>query len=321
MSFLPLSLIILSILSSPAQLSENIPQFKAKDINGQLIGEHIWQDKFSLFLFFDPSRLNHKAILKYAQVLLNRYRPHNLTIIGISSANEERLKQIQRLCDLTFPLVADLSHQIYGQFNLGRCCGATVFALPNGNIIFKANILISPENLRQLVEKNLLGKIDYEFSGMSWNSLYKPGDIFPDQQVFDMAANKHHSLSSLAKDILIITFLSSFCSSCNHGERLKTLQRLGDHLRSRIILGFLEPFEAHDVRQLETYVKSDFRKYIFKNIFSDDQIYITDEKLKCEPWTIVISKDRKVLFAEIPGQTESEISSAIKNISESANHF
>jgi hypothetical protein len=44
---------------------------------------------------------------------------------------------------------------------------------------------------------------------------------------------------------------------------------------------------------------------------SDDNIYITDDRLKCDPWTIVVDKNGSVLWVELPGISENIVETEV----------
>ncbi|MBE3145171.1 MAG: hypothetical protein IMZ61_14825 [Planctomycetes bacterium] len=81
----------------------------------------------------------------------------------------------------------------------------------------------------------------------------------------------------------------------------------------RCYLAFLQPFEPQDIHDIEVRFSLPFDKYIFKNFLSDNNIYLTSEAKRCDPWTIVIDRDRTILFAESLGSTESQL---IKDIAD-----
>jgi len=137
------------------------------DINGNQLDLSRTKNKTVLLLFFDPSNSQHKGILVYAQVLNNKYKNLGLEIIGLASKERKVIKQLSEY--FSFPLILDKEKNIHNQFKIGDCCGGTVLLDQKGEIKFRTHrVLLSKENLRQIVEKELLGNISYDFEQASF---------------------------------------------------------------------------------------------------------------------------------------------------------
>lgn len=290
---------------------KSLPKFKFFDIHGNEINNNYCKEKFNIFIFFNPSILTHKMLIKYAQIIFDRYQKNNLNIIGISFSEINEALIIKNICSIKFPLIADSNGYIHRLFKKQDCCGGFLFTYPDGNLIFDSNILPNEESFRQLVEKNIVGSIDYNFENYVCNYSFKKGDIFPDQLIINTLNGEIIKLSEITNSLLIMTFFTSFCSSCRQYDRINTLLKIKKKWKDFIILGFLEPFELKDVREIPNITRIPFKKFIFKNFLSNDQIYVTDDKLKPNPWTIIIDETRRIIFVERPMMTEMELLKAI----------
>jgi hypothetical protein len=78
-----------------------------------------------------------------------------------------------------------------------------------------------------------------------------------------------------------------------------------------IAVFFLEPFTAEDVFSIKNHKRVKFDTFLIPNFMSDDNIYIRDDRLKCDPWTIVVDKNGSVLWVELPGISENIVETEV----------
>ncbi len=280
------------------------------DIKGKRIEISNRENKVLALLFFKPSVTKHKALLAYAQIVYNRYKDKGLVIFGITEKKENIGENLEST--ITFPLIADSSKKIFQNFNIRDCCGGTVIINRNGKIKFNTSSLVNPETLRQLIELEVLGKIFYDFPAPKGQTLFVKDKKAPNVELKEVYSKWVRNFSSFRDKNLIVTFLSSVCSVCRTGSRVKNLIKLREILRKRkkeakVILVFFKPFDEKDIAEWESHIEMPFDKYISAGIFTDEEIYITDESHKTDPLTIVINNTGKVVFAESRRMSETQL--------------
>lgn len=234
-------------------------------------------------------------------------------------ASKER-KVIKQLSEyFSFPLILDKEKNIHNQFKIGDCCGGTVLLDQKGEIKFRTHrVLLSKENLRQIVEKELLGNISYDFepAEQTFFSLHqKVQEII----LYDIQSNTKMNFADFKEKFLIVTFFSSVCRTCASGSRIISLASLikglkKEHRRDdyKILLIFMSPFNNNDIKEWKKSTLMPFSKFISsQDIFSDEEKYITDSSKKSDPLTIVLNEKREVVFLEKP-QMKNEL--VMKNI-------
>ncbi|MGB9905793.1 MAG: peroxiredoxin family protein [Candidatus Saccharicenans sp.] len=303
-------ILFFSCLLNPISENFNHEQIIGNNLNGQ----------YKLFLLFDPKNLAHRFSIMYAQILWFRLKTFHLSVIGISTGNTEDAEEAQRLCRISFPVIQEREVKFIKKHNLNGCCGATMLVGPEQEIIFKENELLQSDLLRQLIERYL--DID-EISKTPpfWHPPFFENQIIPDFTLYEINGQKK-SLSDSLKKLNILTFFSSYsyCRTCKHMNRLETLQKIYMNSIDNMFIGifFMEPFSTDDIKLIKSHQVLNFDTYLIQNFMPEDNIYITEENLKCDPWSVLIDNDRVVIWTEYPGLTEERI---IKEITEKIKNF
>ena len=295
-------------------LSASHAQIAIKDISGHFISFDNIRGRYLLVLVFNPANLGHRLSLMYAEVLSKKLPSIPLTILGISTGDIGKTLAAKKLCKISFPLSLDWP-KMFIDNELTGCCGATILFDQDHKIIFRDNDVLTPDLLRQLLLRQL--NIDERLlqGPIIWDPPFLKGDIFVDFPVLEIADGKTKKLYNKLKKINLFTFFSSFsfCSNCKHNNRLETLDKiaaLNDH-DLFIAVFFLEPFTAEDVFSIKKHKRVKFDTFLIPNFMSDDNIYITDDRLKCDPWTIVVDKNGSVLWVELPGISENIVETEV----------
>jgi hypothetical protein len=82
-----------------------------------------------------------------------------------------------------------------------------------------------PENLRQLIEKEMTGKINYSQRSLGQSPFMVDRPV-PHIELSLPNSNQYISLDHYGEDYLVVTFFSSLCSMCNTGKRVESLMAL-----------------------------------------------------------------------------------------------
>jgi hypothetical protein len=250
---------------------------------------------------------------------MNKLGSHGLEIIAVGRNNAERLGAFFATGVFSIPIIFDHKNKISKLFKIDACCGGTIVSGRDGVIRFRLGSVAEKEDIRQLVEKELIGSITYDFETprrfTNLDLTGKPLNIV----LRDQQSGYQRGLETFYEDYLVITFFSSICGPCKSGRRLETLKRLQRGSRkwmrsSRILTVFGLPFDEADIKEWEKTIDIPFAKFISDDIFTDNHKYITDDTLKVEPFTIVLDKNRRPIFVEELGMTEDLIHDVIFQI-------
>jgi len=320
---LGLLFVLLFITQFAFNENNNVDVFslRFKDVKNNVLDLSKIENKVTLFLFFNPSNTSDKEKLAYAQVLYNKYNSNGLEIIGISNGSSNTSLELLEYGNFLFPFISDKDKKIHEKFDIRECCGGTILLNQKKEVKFKISNLLNKENLRQLVEKEIFGKTSYTFSSINYqnrNNRFK--QILPKHSLLDITSYEIRTLENFSSYPLVMTFISSFCSRCRSGERIKTLMQLEKMLldkkiKAKLILVFFKPFNERDIHEWENYTEMPFDKYIsLEKIFSDEEEYVTDSSQKTDPLTILMMDNKKIEFIENVGMKEIEICKEIEKI-------
>ena len=298
--------------------SETEVKLKAAGIDGELIDSSEMKNKVILILFFDPLQTNQKSIILYARVLQNIFRNKGLAVIGVSLKEKKITSEFHREGKFSFPFIADEDGNICSQFGVSDCCGGTLLIDKQGKTKFYSRILSPAEDLRQLVEKELTGRVTYEFKLLKQPDVFKLNQTVPDLVLLGINSSRPSRFLDFPNTFLVVTFFSSMCGTCKTGQRMKTLLKMRETLPGdvEIFLVFFKPFNMNDITEWEKSVYMPFEKFFTDDFHTDEENYITDSSYKTDPLTIVLDREKKAIYIEEPGEKETLVlSNILKTIS------
>jgi hypothetical protein len=292
--------------------------FDAIDVSGNIVkvpdGESV-----HLLLFLDPLKTSHKRILAYAQVVYTKYESKQFKVFAICTRRKEISRQIFNYGRFTIPFIPDNEKKIHDVFNIPDCCGGTVLLDKSGRVKFISKTLLNSENLRQLTEKNILGKINYDFQPPKKGDLFKLNHLFPDLDIREVTSNSPIALDSQRGEYFIITFFSSLCNSCKTGRRIITLKSLDKRIKDKgaqviTLVAFFKPYDRKDIEGWDKEIQIPFEKFIAEDIYTNEEKYINDENLVLDPFTVLVNNNKNIVFIEKNGMSERDIFSGILTI-------
>lgn len=198
------------------------------------------------------------------------------------------------------------------------CCGGLIFANFNEGIKFTSDYLISEEKLRQIMEKYILGEINYDFTFPGEQTVFVYGHSAPQIKLLNLERNQNIMINKIENENMILTFFASFCGICKTGKRIQMLSELKSDLMEnesnpKIIVIFQKPFDRQDVEEITEKISIPFELYLSDNILPAEQEYITDDRYKNNPLTVVIKKG-EVIFVEKMEMTENDILNHIRSL-------
>jgi hypothetical protein len=276
-----------------------------------------------LLLFFNPSTTTHKATLFYSQVLKQKHNKEGFEVIRVSKTGKEKvwLKEFCERSEINFPVVLDSQNELHQMYNVSNCCSATVF-LANNKVKYRFDNILSPGNLRQLVEKEIIGKINYQMEPIPQNVFFV-GQTSPNIDLFTLGTKNKSDLYQLRQstesDHLIVTFFSSLCGFCKTGKRVATLIALNEQLKSqnkkyKFAMVFMAPLDLDDVLEMRKAFDIPFEQYNSRYLFTDKEKYLTESSIKKDPFTVILNKSNKIIYIEEDDINEREFSNRLSKI-------
>ena len=173
--------------------------------------------------------------------------------------------------------------------------------------------------MRQLVEKELLGKIEYNFNDTPKSEAFKlnnPAPLIPLQEVL---SDEILNFNNFGEDYILATFFSSMCTTCKTGRRVTMMKDIEgeldrNHIQSKSILVFFRPFDKYDIEKWGKAIDMPFDQFIADDLFSNEERYVTDDSVVPDPFTVVLDKKRNVIFVEPVNELESDLAAAVLKI-------
>jgi len=276
----------------------------------------IWKNissRYQVFLIFDPNNLDHRIVMRYASCLFHLLKDMSVDFIGISTGNFDVTMEAKRICSISFPIILEKDVDFMKKNNLITCCGATILVDPENTVIFRDDQLLPPALLSQLLERqlNMEKRI---FDQAIWIPPFLRGDILNNFPITKVKNEENSHLTLSMKNINIITFFSSFslCPECRHIKRLETIRKISEEDYSDMLyigICFLEPFTIRDIRKILNNLPFEvpFESFTTQNFMPCENILIIDDRLKCDPWTIITDNQGRVIWSEETGRTEKDL--------------
>lgn len=233
-----------TLWETPLANGDKLPEIVGRDISTSKavkLANNSWQ----LLMYYDKDSAFDTGKAKYVDLLVNKYGQRNFSAVGIITVNCQRLKALAVQHELSYPLILDEKQRIAHLLGLGNHMHATFVADPNGIIRFATTAPhIEEEDLRQLVEKFLLGTVTYPDSTMGQN--LRVGDSFPSLLMEEIGSGKLVSLDEQAKRAyhlyVIFTADCPQCSLSSYLHSLESLRRLSESRGQQVMAIFSSRF-------------------------------------------------------------------------------
>jgi peroxiredoxin len=243
-----LNLIVLSLIwhtyrarseqqdSHPRHLvyGERSPTATAHSITGQEVGLP-QPSEYTIILFFDPHRAHgpDTRLIKYANVLYDRYRQQGLNCVTIAHSRGEELSEWASVHKLSYPLVADERGDLHERFLFSQEAGGTLIVDTDGVVRFSYHALVDPDLLRQLTEKFLLGQVNVALSRVD-PTVFQPGRQFPEIETLDLRKGVPVRLNPAMMRQRTVVVFTADCASCQLNHYISQIKlEQGGSLQSR----------------------------------------------------------------------------------------
>lgn len=165
---------------------------------------------YFLLYFFRPPHFNHLPAIKYSQVLLKRFHRDSLSVFAITDSGPGETSTLVESESLTLPILHDPHGTFRSLFRVPEPYEHTFLVTGNGNVKFSMAGVPPEDLIRQLVEKYILGKVDYTAGTASLG--YRIGQSLKSLRAMAVADGSTTDL--LLRDTKLILIPGS-CTSCD----------------------------------------------------------------------------------------------------------
>ncbi len=174
--------------------------------------------KLTLTVFLPAGSLTNRV--RYLAAVDRVHKRNGLRTVAVVPGNHSTAEWYQQFVRLPFEIIGDEHLDIHMAFRVSPPHGHTAVALfdGEGRVKFHAFEIPEEDEVRQVVEKYLLGQVDYEYRTRRSSALV-PGQPLPVTSLKFVAGVRSRSSSeSLDASERILVFLPRGCSSCQMGQ-------------------------------------------------------------------------------------------------------
>ena len=202
----------------------------------QQVGRH---DSFSprdhiLLYFVRPSHFSHLKPIKYGNVLLQRYNSRGLRVFLVTDAQQNEVEIMVEREALTIPVLYDRNSVLRLLLRAPDYYEHTFLLTSEGKVVFSLAGAPSEDLTRQIVEKYVVGKIDYSHDSAQQH--YRIGETLPNIRVASVASGPVQDLAPRDAEVVLI---SARCTSCQlhaYMQRYRELAGASTHSKPRFLV-------------------------------------------------------------------------------------
>lgn len=187
---------------------EGFPYDSAVDYKGERVN---WDKRWALFIFSKIDSYEGIRNITYANVLSRRFESAGLVVVAfVAGSSRPQLQTLVESSGLSYPIVTDNDGTWGNRLALNEHPFGIFLINPQRKIQFTST-RAEPDDLRQLVEKYMVGSIDYAPPGGV--PPLKAGQKLPPVLLEDLLGHRQVRLEEL-KDKTIVIFTAR-CPSCS----------------------------------------------------------------------------------------------------------
>lgn len=193
-----------------------MPEWRAESIEGrELSAVSYFGGHLGILLYAD--RLPSPPLLRYLEVLWQRYRDHGAglrVLLAVAPEHFEFGPVEEAAARLSFPVAGDSDGRLRRTLGLAKHADRSFLVGADGTVALSAAGILGREELRQHVEKHLLGQIEYETSPVT---LLGPQALLPAWEVrrFEGQLAGEPQPYTPAAGTTVVALTAELCAACN----------------------------------------------------------------------------------------------------------
>lgn len=176
-----------------------------------------------LLYFFRPGHFQHLKSIKYGEVLRQRHADNGLEVFGVTDAQPGEVERLRAGESLSLPVLYDKGAFLGRLLRVQESYEHTFLINPNGEVVFSLDGAPQEDLIRQIVEKYVAGKIDYEV--IQANQVYKVGQPLSALRVAPLSGGSDFDLEARNIELILI---SARCTSCQLNSYVKWYHQMAD---------------------------------------------------------------------------------------------
>ena len=230
---------------SPLEYGDRVHQNalqRALDEGGY--GDQLNSHKYLLLYFLPSSDFQDLKSIKYGELLLQRYENSGLQVFAVTNGQPAEIVGMVKNESLTLPILFDKDALLKFLLRVPDHYRHTYLMSSAGEIVFSITGAPQEDVIRQLVEKYVAGRIDYNEPNAE---LYRVGDKLPAIRVIQVPGGPTRELALQGCEVV---FVSARCTSCQlHGyvQRYRELATSNSASTKTRILVFSQRFPQREL--------------------------------------------------------------------------
>jgi peroxiredoxin len=223
------------------RVNENALQ-RALDHGGY--GDQLNSHKYLLLYFLPSADFQDLKSIKYGEPLLQRYERSGLQVFAVTNGQPAEIRALAKTESLTLPILFDKDALLKFILRVPDHYRHTYLMTSAGEIVFSMNGAPQEDVIRQIVEKYVAGRIDYNDRN---GDLYRVGDELPAIRVIQVTGGPTRELPLHGMEVV---FISARCTACQlHGyiQRYRQLTTSNSAFSKTRILVFSKRFPQREL--------------------------------------------------------------------------
>lgn len=174
-----------------------------------------------LLYFFRPSHFDHLKTVKYGQVLEKRHMERGLRVFVVSDASPNEMAALLKKEAFSLSFLYDKDSLLRMLLRVPESYEHTFLISPTGRVIFSVEGAPQEDLIRQIVEKYVVGKIQYNHIKVT--DFYRVGGPQPAIRALSLRNEQVVELSPRNTEIVLI---SARCTACQLDRVISRLAEL-----------------------------------------------------------------------------------------------
>ena len=190
--------------------------------------------------------------LHYLDVLYRRHKERGLDVVAIHAGTPQRSEQIKQELGLSFPVINDRDQQMQRQLHLfaSHPHDAVLVVDDSHRVKFAQYQIPKEDEMRMIVEKYLLGNVDYSFYKPQPYEFFRQGRRMPAldlQLVGSHSVIRFESRDLAGKELLLFLADCAPCQMKNYFTHLANFEKAAGSTGSQAIALFDSNFQESDL--------------------------------------------------------------------------
>jgi hypothetical protein len=176
-----------------------------------------------LLYFFRPSHFEHLKSIKYGELLRQRHGDNGLQVFAVTDAPAGEVEPLRSGESFSLPILYDKNGLLGMLLRVQESYEHTFMINPSGEVVFSVEGAPQEDMIRQIVEKYVVGKIDYGHTHAA--QVYRVGEQLPTLRIAPLVGGQDFDLEARDAELVLI---SARCTSCQLHAYLEKYRQMAD---------------------------------------------------------------------------------------------